>query len=412
MAKNKNKNNRKNNKNNKTKQKRTKVVYVDRPMGIGAQIGDGLQKLGTTLFTKFMGTGDYTCNDGSLTIKANSLIRGGDNRAVKMNDRSTFIMEHAEFISDITSSSTIGAFKSQSFTVNPANPITFPWLSNMATSFETYEIEGLIFRYVSTSGESVASTNTAIGSAIGTFVYDTLDAPFTSKQQMLQYDDTVDCRTSQNFVCGVECDKSRIPTFSSKLYVGVPPVGSDPKLYNAGNFVMATQGMQAASVTVGELWVHYRIKFHITKDAGEGQGQYRASYLTDVSEGWFAENLRYSAGTILAPSVPTVGPYTQMTFTSLEIGAVYKIDYTYVSDTSGAWTVANPLTSGATSVLFYNDAVSASFSVTGAVGATFAYSHIFKATANTVVLSNPVTAHTGSLSIDFTIIQLDSIINK
>jgi len=205
-----------------------------------------------------MGKGDYKLQDNLPSIRKNSLFQNGMNQPPSFAGGATFIFEHSEYITDIVSSSSANTFKTQTFTCNPANATSFPWLSNIATNFESYEIEGMIYRYESTCGNSVASTNTSLGTTMGYFAYDTLDATALSKNVLMQYEGAVDAVTSNSFLIGVECDKSKL--VSPRLYVGTPPAGSDAKSYNWGNLVIATSGLQGTSVTVGELYVHYRIK--------------------------------------------------------------------------------------------------------------------------------------------------------
>lgn len=394
----------KQNQNQKPQKTKTKIVYKDKPLSIGAQIGDGLQKFGTNLFTKWMGSGDYTCNDGAYDVKYNALIKGGAAKPTRMGQdgKGNFVFEHSEFITDITSSATINAFKQQSFTVNPANSALFPWLANIATNFETYEIEGMIFRYVSSSGDSVASTNTAIGTVMGTYAYDPLDAPFVSKNQMLQYDDTVSCRTSQNFICGVECDKSRLPTFSSKLYVGSPAAGSDPRMYNAGNFVVASQGVQAASVTLGELWVSYRIKFHITKDSNNIQEQRRLA-LTGTLAAPFVTVLKNVGST------EVVITNTSLTFPNMSPGVLYLVRWDFVNP--GAINFGAPAPGvlvGAEVVPYFNLGSESYWYTNSASVSRFSYAVLIRATAEKVVLNSPVTSGPASIyGTDFSITAMD-----
>jgi hypothetical protein len=68
-----------------------------------------------------------------------------------------------EFIGDIITSSTAGAFSANTFYVNPGNANTFPWLSNVALQFESYTCHGLLFEYRTMSSDSLNSTNTALG---------------------------------------------------------------------------------------------------------------------------------------------------------------------------------------------------------------------------------------------------------
>lgn len=410
----KGKNNKKNSKPQKNKKNRQQpqVVYVKQPqLSIGAQIGDKLQKLGTSLFTRFMGTGDYISNEGAPQVKMNALIKGSDAKAVRMgSDKSTFIFEHSEYIGDVISSATPGAFSSTSYVCNPLNSVSFPWLANLAGSFETYEVVGLIYRFVSTSGDAVGSTNTALGTVMGTFVYDSMDPDFVSKQQMLQYDDTVSCKTSSNFICGVECDPSRLPTYSNKLYVGVPPQGADPKFYNFGNFVIATSGMQAASVTIGELYVNYVIRMHVTKDTNYVTGSAHVQTTTDTI--W---SVASQSGTVKAAFTNTLGQ--DLNIIGVQPGSRYMISISY-SGPGGAYVVPTTYTiSTATYDLVKFFDFNTSYQTGNAFGSFTASSAsvqlVAQAKNSTMVLPNfMATTHPSGSRSDIFISELDGTILK
>jgi hypothetical protein len=392
-----------------SKPKPAKVVYIKEPqMSIGAQIGDKLQKFGTSLFTRLMGTGDYTCSDSDFNISQNALMKGSQAKSVRMSadGKSTFIFEHSEYITDIISSSTAGAFNQQVFSVNPANVTTFPWLSNIALSFESYEIEGMIFRFVSSSGESVASTNTSIGTVMGVFQYDTLDPKFISKQQLLQYDDVVDCKASTNFLCGVECDINKIPVPLSRLFVGTPPTGADPKFYNYGNFVIATQGMQSASVNIGELWVSYRIKFHITKDSNFVQGSAHFS-------GNAPSSSIYSTPRTISGSLPIIaGPAANfLTINNLQVGATYLFSFSAYNSTASSWTTTSITTTGLLQVNYLRNNNASSTGI-GTINSTdYVQEYTFTATAQTATISgSPWSTAPSTFYFDLYIAQLDSSI--
>jgi hypothetical protein len=407
----KSKRKRQNNNNNQ----RQKVVYVKQPqLSIGAQIGDKLQKLGTSLFTRFMGTGDYTANDGAVEVKKNALIKGSDAKAVRMgNDKSTFIFEHSEYIADVVSSPTIGGFQQSSYVCNPINSQSFPWLCNLAGSFETYEIVGLMYRFVSTSGESVGSTNTALGTVMGTFVYDSMDPAFVSKQQLLQYDDTVSCKTSSNFICGVECDPSRLPTFSNKLYIGTPPTGADPKMYNFGNFVIATSGMQAASVVIGELYVSYVIKMHITKDTNYVPGSGRA-----VIQGTGPTTpLLTLAATKGSIAISIDSPNNKIVVKGTQPGSKYLISFKYGSAVSGNWVYQKPPTTNAGFVYFNGYTIVNASDTTGNGASNFTGSeaslgYSIQAISDTLNITYPYTSvPTTTIYNNFYINELDGTID-
>lgn len=68
-------------------------------------------------------------------------------------------------MSDVISSSA-GVFNGLVYKINPGNPETFPWLSSIASNFEAYRIEGLVFEYKTMSADALNSTNTALGQII------------------------------------------------------------------------------------------------------------------------------------------------------------------------------------------------------------------------------------------------------
>lgn len=263
--KNKSKNNkRKSNKNNNNSQPKTRTVYVERPVpSIGAQLGDKLQKLGESVFSRFFGSGDYTTSENITDISKNALM-GSSMRPPTFASagKGQFVFEHTEYCFDLVTGAA-NTFNVNKYTINPSIPDLFPWLSSMAENFEYYQIEGLLFRYVSTSGDSITSTNTALGNVMMYVNPDIYDPVVLTKQALLQYEGCVDAKPSQNILIGAECDPDRMIT--QKFYLGNPPTGTDRRFNDFGQLVVATNGFQAANVTCGEIWASYRIRFFTAK---------------------------------------------------------------------------------------------------------------------------------------------------
>jgi len=362
---------------------------------IGAQIGHGIQKLGESVFNKIMGNGDYKLSNDMATIKTNSLFQSVNNQPPAfLSNNHSFVFEHSEYIGDLTSSGTSGAFSSSSFVCNPQDPISFPWLNTMASNFESYEVEGMIYRFESTSGESVASTNTQIGTVMGGFFYDTLDATPLNKSIMLQYDGVVSSKTSESFLVGVECASNS--NVLERLYVGPTPSGADPKTYNFGNFIVASQGVPATNQVLGELWCHYRIRFHIAKA------------VVPVTSGLYTANQAGTAAPYGTTSIRRSGSIyigrengSQISFENLIPGRLYQ--YTYSSNTVST---ANPVVtfnSGGVAPSFVSASNFYSF---GTVGTTVVF--YFKATANTTVVSTGVTTANTSGQIQMTVTSIDA----
>jgi len=119
----------------------------------------------------------------------------------------------------------------------------------------------LVFTFNSTSANALNSTNTALGTVVMATNYNVLEANFVNKQQMESYEFSTSGVPSQNMIHPIECAKGK--NLFDRLHVrgyGVPALG-DQRIYDMGNFQLATVGSQAAA-DIGELWVSYHIRFH------------------------------------------------------------------------------------------------------------------------------------------------------
>jgi hypothetical protein len=322
---------------------KTKTIYVQQPMSIGAQIGHGLQKFAESTFAKIFGKGDYAISENITDISKNSLM-GQSMKPPSFADagKGTFVFEHSEYCRDIVSSSTAGAFKVEQFNINPSDPDLFPWLSGIAANFEYYMIEGLLFRYVSTSGESVSSTNTTLGSVMMYVNPDIYDPVVLSKSTLLQYEGCVDAKPSKSIMVGAECDPKRMVT--NKFYVGAAPPGSDRRFNDFGQLVVATNGLPGTSVVCGELWAHYRIRFFTAKvpdnDLGAAYGNIRY-----VRSGGSSSNPLGTTAVITKSNIPgVVVDNTSIQFDTVK-DAYYLFSFVWnggsVTSTAPSTTIAN-----------------------------------------------------------------------
>lgn len=211
--------------------------FKDFGRGIGGVIG------------RILGSGDYTTNFDS--VRNNALTSPVP--AFGMEDT---VITHREYVKDIISSSTPGNFKIESFRINPVNDELFQWLGPIANCFEEYTIMGMIFEFKTTSGQSVASTNTSLGTVIIATQYDPLKPAFNNKQQMENYFFAQSTVPSQSMLHAIECKEGSAPL--KKLYTTT--TGGDVRFQDFGSTYVATQGLPGASVNTGELWVSYKIK--------------------------------------------------------------------------------------------------------------------------------------------------------
>ena len=216
---------------------------------LGSLAGEYLGGLAQSAF----GLGDYV-------VKSNTLLAPEPPTIINDSVKGGITFRHKEYLRDIVTSSTPGAFNLDSYLLNPGNPKTFPWLSQVAQNFEQYSLEGVLFEFRSMSADALNSTNTALGTVIMATNYDSIDAPFKSKGEMENYEWGMSSKPSCNMIHPIECAPRQ--TSITELYIldGPVPSGADPRLYHWGNMQIATNGFQGTSVNIGELWVSYQIR--------------------------------------------------------------------------------------------------------------------------------------------------------
>lgn len=197
---------------------------------------------------------------GEYEVRANSLYEGSQVPFVA--NRPTIngtTISHREYVMDLCTSSTPGAFKSNQFNINPALGSTFEWLAQIAANYEEYVLEGCLFVFRSMSADALNSTNTALGSVIMATQYNTYQPIFANKAEMENHAYSMSCKPSEDCVHPIECDphQSSITTLFTRA--GTVPTGADQRLYDIGRFEIATVGFQAADVNIGELHVTYQV---------------------------------------------------------------------------------------------------------------------------------------------------------
>lgn len=224
---------------------------------LGGLVGmPGLGKSAGGLVSNILGLGDYE-------IKENVFMEGRLPQVVNVPKAGGTVIRFQEYLSDIYTTADIAnpdAFNIQTFLINAANPVTFPWLSQIAQNYEQYSFEGLLFQFKSTSADALNSTNTALGSVMLATQYDVADDVFATKAEMLNYEYSNSIKPSDCCMHMIECAPGQTPV--SELYTlnGAQPANTDARLFHLGRFAIATVGFQAANVNIGELHVTYQVR--------------------------------------------------------------------------------------------------------------------------------------------------------
>lgn len=230
---------------------------------LGSVVGEGLQEALTQLnpigaIKKVIGFGDYVAP--GFDVIENSLMSMGNDPPEIFNAKDgRFIVRHREYLQDVITGAA-GAFKVSAYPIQPGLETTFPWLAQVAQAFGQYKMRGMIFEFKSSSADALSSTNTALGTVVMATEYNAALPLFTDKQEMENHQYATSARQSSSIFHPIEC--ARDASVSQQLYTrtGAVPAGEDPRLYDFGNFQIATVGQQAANVNIGELWVTYEIE--------------------------------------------------------------------------------------------------------------------------------------------------------
>lgn len=220
----------------------------------GSQMG---KALGGRL-AQIVGFGDYTVKTNNLATVGFAVPEGEAVPQFIGNGHETSV-RHREFIKDIVIPGAPAAFTNQTFRINPADAVTFPWLAAVAAEYQQYRFNGLVFEFKTMSSDITG------GGALGTVVlateYDVVDVPFASKIAMENSEYAVSTKPSCSVIHAVECDPKL--TSLKFLYTRESTLGlatSDSRFYDLGNFQIATTGLPGAAGTVlGELWVSYDV---------------------------------------------------------------------------------------------------------------------------------------------------------
>lgn len=232
-----------------------------------------LFRLGKTAFRTITGRGDYTIDH---PIKENSILKPLSFESIKEATPEMAAggirVQHREFLGDLSSGTAADPQFSQ-WVVNPADARTFPYLSNIAANFEQYMLMGLVFEYVSTSGNAVASQNSALGSLTFAAQYNVNNITFGSrKRDIANHFWAVSGKPSMHMTMPIECANgaSIKPLFirNAAAFGEVAPGAllsalaaaevADARLYDHCRLEYLAIGSQAL-FTGGELWVTYDV---------------------------------------------------------------------------------------------------------------------------------------------------------
>lgn len=185
---------------------------------------------------------------------ANGLVTRTTSARMKSSKNGSITVCHREYLADIIpSTETVdGTFQVLvSHQVNPGNPLCFPWLSEIATRFESYKFSRLRFIY-----EPQCPT-TSSGTVMMVVDYDADDDLPVSKTQMMAFKNAT--RSPPWFANANESDPMDLNKRSTYYVANGNQVAGDARLSNVGQFTLAFEGAAETSFYAGELYVEYEV---------------------------------------------------------------------------------------------------------------------------------------------------------
>lgn len=216
---------------------------------------------------------------GAYEKVTNSLINGsGDPTLAKIvsagNETGDIVFAHSEYIGNVlvnyVGSATTSAFQQQQYAINPGLPASFPFLSQIASAFQLYKFEGLIYTYKPLSGEGAGGSN-ALGKVVIATSYDPelpsiqgQNGPFSSAIQMETSEYATAHKPSVVQHQGIETANSQ--SAINMMYVRTGETSRSKLFTDTATLVVATEGVPRQTTTanetliVGELWVSYKIR--------------------------------------------------------------------------------------------------------------------------------------------------------
>lgn len=219
---------------------------------------------------------------------------------------------HREYVQDINGS---GVFSVNSFSINPGLKGLFPWLSQIASRYESYRFNSLQFHL-----NTLAPTS-SVGSVILAVDYDAADVAPVSKVQSMSYASSVRGAPWQDLDwSGAVDDLHKAKSNYVRMSVSLP-AGLDIKTYDVGNLHVIRQG-QANTNAISELYVSYDITLMTPQLETGDLGSLAISAADDLD------------GTHLFGTAPVLDPDSSVAVRFDASGAILTFD----TDFTGLWT--------------------------------------------------------------------------
>lgn len=258
-----------------------------------------------------------------------------------------------EYVTNVMTGSTLNGtapnavttFSLQQFNDNAGLLESFPWSATIANNFTKYRRRKMKIHYVPTSANALNSTNTALGVVMLRIQADPTFAVDTDETQMENGGQFVVGDPTKALTLEVRCDGAK-RTIRQGPYVG------DLRMYDQVYFEIATQGMQAANITIGKLYIEHETEFFNPLYI---QGQYGGTVLEDLfrcvnvptpTAALPLNGTSANSGNTIGCTIDNSGTNSNVIFPVSTLMGKYLIEVTVFSATTwtaGSWSVTtNP----------------------------------------------------------------------
>lgn len=269
-------------------------------------------------------------------------------RAPSTGNRGGMVITYREFIQNVAPSEN---FRRMDFPIQPGLGLTFPFLSQLADSYEEYKIHACVFEFQTTCPDNVitAGASMGMGSVLMATNYNVNRRPFTDERSMENYEGCTSKKPSLSNIHVVQTKKGQTPTGALHwVRTGGTLANEDKRLYDVGTFSLATIGQPTGSTgVIGKLWVSYRVELFKPKYVGsQGSNLLQDHYVSNsnITGGYidigpfgtnpaaypnnrFEPNGLKGAGTWISSSDPTIRGFDTINFAPEHQGMTFLIMY-------------------------------------------------------------------------------------
>jgi hypothetical protein len=249
--------------------------------------------------------GNYSNSLTNIPTAVN-VIKSNRNPMMKQSSNRELRVSHCEYVADLVKSSTALWSVTNTFSIQPGNPSSFPWLSTIAGAYEMYRINSMRFVIRSVNSSAVA------GGVYMNISYDADDdAPITKAYALAEESAVAGTYWSP---MSLEYLPIRGKPYNERFTAISTPAGQPKKLYSAGNLFISCDGN--SSNIIGDLYCEY----DITLISPSLQGFAPAVFSQEISSA--TGTITDAAATTLGRSIalPGAGTLTTGTLTFQQVG--------------------------------------------------------------------------------------------